>query len=370
MRSHLVVGHVRGIEIGLHGSWLILAALVMSSLAGHFELIAPQWGGKLVWTTAAVTSLCVFGSLILHELAHAAVARSRGIPVRAITLFALGGVAQIEQEAADPKTEFWMGLAGPLASAALGVFAFLFAAVIGPQPAPDPLVTLLGLVGATNAALALFNLIPGFPLDGGRVLRAFLWRWSGDFTRSTKQAARVGQIVGTLFLAYGAGRVILHAGIGGLWSALLGWFLLEAATAAFIQADLRRLLTGVRVEQLMTDAVTVDAEILLRSFVDASLLHGGPNCFVVLREGQPVGLITPIEVANVRRLLWDETRVGEAMRPLMAKEPVSRFTPAADALERMAKGGMNYLPVVDDGRVWGLLSRSKVLHTLETRRLL
>ncbi|MBI4348830.1 MAG: site-2 protease family protein [Elusimicrobia bacterium] len=370
MRSHLVVGHVRGIEIGLHASWLVLAALVVSTLAGHFAMIAPNWGPKLVWTTAAVTSLCVFASLVLHELAHAAVARSRGIPVRAITLFALGGVAQIEQEAEDPRTEFWMGLAGPLASAAIGLAALLFAASFGPQPGPDPFVNLLGLVGATNAALAIFNLIPGFPLDGGRVLRAMLWRWNCDFTRSTKQAARVGQAVGTLLLAYGAGRVILQAGIGGLWSALLGWFLLEAATAAYLQADLHRLLLGVRAGDLMGSAASVEVSTMLRAFVDATLVHDGANCFVVVEKGRTTGLITPLEIAKVPRALWDRTTVGEAMRPLGPPEPLTRFTPAADALERMAKAGVSFLPIVEDGRVLGLLARAKILHTLETRRLM
>lgn len=366
-----MVGHVRGIEIGLHSSWLVLAALLVSSLAGHYSTSAPEWGTKLIWATAAVTALAVFASLIAHELAHAAVAQSRGIPVNAITLFALGGVARIDAEAEDPRTEFWMGLAGPLASAAIGLLAWYGVVLIAPgQAQPDPIVELLALVAASNLAIAAFNLIPGFPLDGGRVLRAALWGYSGDPVRATRLAARSGQAVGGGFIILGAARVVGGAGIGGLWLAFIGWFLLEAATAAHAQAELRRLLGNVPVSSLMTEPATVEAAEPLGGFIETRLLPDGGACFVVTQDRVAVGLITATDASKVPKLRWGSATVRDAMRPIAPQERLELDTSAADALERMAKGAVLHLPVVDFAGIRGMISRTKLLEALETRRLL
>lgn len=371
MRSHLVIGHVRGIEIGFHSSWLILAALLVSSLAGHYSTTAPEWGPKLAWATAAVTALAVFASLILHELAHAAVARSRGIPVSSITLFALGGVARIETEAEDPRTEFWMGLAGPLASAAIGFVAWYGVALLAPaQVRPDPIVELLALVAASNLAIAAFNLIPGFPLDGGRVLRAALWGYSGDPLRATHLAARAGQAVGGAFILLGAARVVGGAGIGGLWMAFVGWFLLEAATAAHTQTELKRLLGGVPVGSLMSEPATVEAAEPLGAFIENRLMPDGGACFVVMQAGAAIGLISAADASKVPKLRWGSSTVEDAMRPIAPEERVAPETSAADALERMAKGAVQHLPVIDLSGIRGMISRTKLIEALETRRLL
>ena len=371
MRAHLVVGRIWGIEIGLHASWLVLAALVVSSLAGHFSATAPQWGPRLIWTTAGVTAALVFVSLVLHELAHAAVARSRGLPVPSITLFALGGMAQIKQEAGDPKTEFWMGLAGPATSGAIGFCAFAAIQAFGPQAGPRPATELLAWVGAINTALAAFNLIPGFPLDGGRLLRAAVWGWTGDFMRATRLASRAGQAVAIAFLAYGAGRVLTGAGLGGLWIALLGWFLLEASTATYAQAEMRRLLSGMSAGALMArDPAMIEARVPLSAFIDDSLLQDVRSCFVACEDQRPVGLVTAREVARVPREAWSDTRVSDVMRRLQDFPCVAADTPAAEALEIMGRDNAFYLPVSRDGALEGVVSRADILQALNTRRIL
>ncbi|MBI4424483.1 MAG: site-2 protease family protein, partial [Elusimicrobia bacterium] len=332
MRSRLVVARVLGVEVALHPSWLVLAALLLSSLGGHFSATAPEWGSRLIWTTAGVATLLVFVSLLLHELAHAAVARVRGLPVSSITLFALGGAAQLKAEAPDPRAEFWMSLAGPAASAGLAAAAFLGLRALGPQPLPHPAGELLAWVGAINAALAVFNLIPGFPLDGGRLLRAALWAWLHDFWRATRIATRAGQGVACAFLLLGMARAFAGAPLAGLWTAVLGWFLLEASTSAYVQAEIRRSLSGLTARQLMDrDFDTVEGRVPLAAFADGPLRDGG-SPFVVCDHGRPAGLITAREAAQVPRPSWTDTTVAEAMRPLRQVPSVSPDTPAAEAL--------------------------------------
>src|SRR5881397_1671054 len=209
MKAQIKLFKIFGIQIGLHYSWLLIAVLVVLSLAGQFAATNREWGSNVIWGLAILTALLFFAAIVVHELSHAAVAKARGLPVRSITLFALGGVAQIEKEAADAKTEFWMGIAGPITSAVIGLVLLGIAAALGWTPAsrtlmstPDtPLLAMLVWLGYINVSLAVFNMIPGFPLDGGRVLRAILWWLTGDAARSTRTAARTGQGVAFGFIA-------------------------------------------------------------------------------------------------------------------------------------------------------------------------
>jgi len=235
MKAHIKLGHIFGIEIGLHLSWLIIAVLITMSLADQFYVLNPDWGAGTIWVSAIVTVVLFFFTIILHELAHALVARARNLPVRSITLFALGGVAQIEKEAGEASTEFWMGIAGPIMSLLIGVICLTLAWAFGwtPVEMPDsPVMAVLMWLGVINISLAIFNMIPGFPLDGGRVLRGIIWWITGDHIRATRLATRIGQIVAFGFIILGIVRFFNGAGFGGLWMAFIGWFLLEAATAS------------------------------------------------------------------------------------------------------------------------------------------
>jgi Zn-dependent protease/predicted transcriptional regulator len=371
MFAQIRLGRLFGVEIGLHYSWFVIALLLVLSLSAHFRQTQPSWNDAVVWSTALVTGLLFFGAIVLHELSHALVAMSRGLPVRSITLFALGGVAQIEREAADARTEFWMGIAGPLTSAFLGAGCLAVAAVFGWSPAAtpgSPALAVLVWLGYINLSLALFNMVPGFPLDGGRVLRAAIWWATGDASRATRIAARVGQLVAFAFIMIGVVRFFGGAGLGGLWIAFIGWFLLNAAGATYGQSEVAERLRGVRVGDVMArDCVTVPGSTSVQELVDEYLLRTGRRCFVVVVDGRVAGLVTPTEVKQLDRALWPQTAVSQMMRPLGDLRTVSPQTPLSDSLETMARSDVHQLPVVSDGRLEGVITRGNILSFLRTR---
>jgi Zn-dependent protease len=219
MKAQVKVGRIAGISIGLHYSWFLIAVLIALSLAQHFRTVAPQWSSPVVWMAAVVTGLLFFAALLLHELAHSLLAKARGMRVRAITLFALGGVSQIETEASDAKSEFWIAIAGPLTSVAIGLVVLGTAWLTGWQPGSEPatpVISVLVWLGYINLMLAAFNMIPGYPLDGGRVLRAVIWGITRSADRSTRLAAQVGQVVAFMFILWGLIQFFSGVSFGGL----------------------------------------------------------------------------------------------------------------------------------------------------------
>jgi Zn-dependent protease/predicted transcriptional regulator len=371
MKAQIKLGRIFGIQIGLHYSWLIIALLVALSLAGQFHAANPQWGEVTIWATANVTAALFFVSIILHELSHAAVAKARGLPVRSITLFALGGVAQIEKDATDPKTEFWVAIVGPIASVVIGSACLGIASVLGwrTSTAPEtPLVAMLMWLGVINIALGVFNMIPGYPLDGGRVFRAIVWWVTGDADRATRIASLSGQFVAFVFIVWGVFRFFNGAGFGGLWMAFIGWFLLDAARASYAHLKITETLRGIRVGDVMTqDCPRVDGLDNLQTLVDEHLLRTGQRCFVVEEKGSIAGIITPHEVKAVPRARWPYTTVDEVMQPLDRLHTVRPDTSVTEALETMGREDVNQLPVIKDGRIAGIISRSHILRTLQTR---
>src|SRR6266852_6092684 len=277
MKAQIKLFRIFGIQIGLHYSWLLIAVLIVFSLAGQFAATNPQWGANIIWGVSILTALLFFATIVIHELSHAAIAKARGLPVQSITLFALGGVAQIEKEASDAKTEFWMGIAGPITSALIGVVCLGIAAGFGWTPTgihQSPPAAMLGWLGYINVTLAVFNMIPGFPLDGGRVLRAVVWWITGDAKRATTIAARVGQLVAFGFIVLGVFRFFGGAGFGGLWIAFIGWFLLSASRESQAQVAITEGLKGVRVADVMSrDYSTVDGYSNLQTFVEEHLVR-------------------------------------------------------------------------------------------------
>ena len=371
MPGSIGLGTIGGVPIALHFSWFIIAWLITISLAAQFQATHPEWQTATIWLIAAITALLFFASLLAHELSHAAVARSRGLPVRSITLFALGGVATIEKDAGSAKTEFLIAIAGPIASFAIGFACIAVAASLGWSPAEDRAGmggAVLGWLGSINVLLATFNLIPGYPLDGGRVLRAVLWWAHGDADRATRGAATVGRVVAGLFIAVGLLQFALGAGFGGLWLAFIGWFLLMAAQASLTQISVGRALEGVRVGDVMSaDCVTVEPAVTVQSLVQDVLLTTGRRCVVVQDERGVVGLITPLEVRRVERARWADTTASDVMRPLEEIRTVAPATPVADALQTMAREDVNQIPVVADGKLKGIVTRGHIVQLLESR---
>lgn len=367
MRSQIKLGRVFGIKIGLHYSWFLIALLMVMSLSAQFHGTNPQWGDTTILVLALTTGLLFFVSLLLHELAHSVVARSNGLPVREITLFALGGVSQIEKNPATAKLEFWMALVGPLTSAVLGGICLAIAHLAG-DVSTDPWSAMLSWLGFINLGLAGFNMIPGYPLDGGRVLRAIVWWKTGDVDRATRAAASAGQVVAFLFILFGIFRFFGGAGIGGLWIAFIGWFLLQASRESYVQVGMTNALDTVKVSDVMArDCPTVEGWLNLQNFVEHELLRTGRRCFVISEKGDVVGLVTPHEIKQVDRARWPYTTLHDVMRPLEDLHAVTPDAPLSRALESMGRYDLNQLPVLSNGHFEGVLSRSDIVAYLKTR---
>src|SRR5271157_4046083 len=277
MRSNIKLGKISGIEIGLHYSWFIIAALIVFSLGEHFRQVNPNWGTAQIWIAALITAALFFFTLLLHELAHSLVAQRRGLKVTSITLFALGGVSQIQDDATDAKTEFWVAIAGPIASLIIGFGCLAIALGLGWQRSTEPQTAVTGVLvwlGYINILLATFNMIPGYPLDGGRVLRAIVWAITKNADRSTRIAARVGQVVAFLFILDGVVKFFSGDGFSGLWIAFIGWFLMDAAKATYAQVGITESLRGIRVSEVMSrDCAIVSPGMSLQEFVNTYLLR-------------------------------------------------------------------------------------------------
>jgi Zn-dependent protease len=366
VRSQIKLGKIFGIEIGVHYSWFLIVLLIIASLSQQFHAENAGWSDGLVLAMAIVTGILFFVCLVLHELAHSVFARSHGMEVREITLFALGGVSQIEQNPSSAKSEFWMAFVGPLTSACIGLACVGVRRLAGNDS--SPLIAIIAWLGYINLALAGFNMIPGYPLDGGRVLRAILWWKTGDADRSTRMAAKTGQAVGVFFIVAGIFQFFNGAGIGGLWISFIGWFLLQAAGQSYLAVGLTKALLGVTAGDLMaTDCPTLDGNLNIQHFVDEELLKTGRRCFLILQNGTVAGLVTPHEIREIDRARWPYTTLSDVMRPIDEMHTIEPETPLKEALEIMGREDLNQLPVMKDGALKGFLSRTQVLDYFRTR---
>jgi Zn-dependent protease/predicted transcriptional regulator len=372
MRPTIRLGRVLGIDIGLHYSWFIIALLILFSLAGHLQTINPAWSPALTWTMAAVTALLFFVSIVLHELSHAAVANASGLPVKSITLFALGGVANIETEPAKASTEFWMAVVGPVTSMVIGLFCLALASSAGWRPIygtpPSPMWAALVWLGYINLALAIFNMIPAYPLDGGRVLRAIIWGINHNLVRATRMSAIVGQTIAVMMIVYGLFSLFTGGGFGGLWLAFLGWFLKDAAMTSYVGVEAALVLSKVRVGDVMShDCPTIDGNMNLRTFAEEHLMRTGRRCFIILQQGQYLGLVTINELKHVRAERWPFTTVAQIAVPFEKVRTVSSDTPVSEAVQLMSNADVNQLPVISNGKLLGVISRGDVLQFLQTQ---
>jgi Zn-dependent protease/CBS domain-containing protein len=386
MRSGIRVGRLFGVNIFLDWSWIFIFLLVTWNLAaGVFPSLHPDWSPALYWGLGLVASLLFFASVLAHELAHAVVAQARGLPVRRITLFIFGGVANIESEPGSPATEFLIAIAGPLASLVLGVLftaaglLFSGSALAGAGTVADalarlgPLATMLLWLGPLNIVLAVFNLVPGFPLDGGRVLRSVLWAATGSLRQATRWAAWVGQAVAWLFILAGVAMIfgvrIPFFGTGlisGLWLAFIGWFLNTAAVQSYQRIVVEDMLDGVPVARLMrSQAPTVAPNLPLSRLVDDYLLKTDERAFPVVDGDQLAGLVCLEDVRRVPRTEWETTPVSQIMTPASKLELVSPREDATQALQKLGRRDVRQMPVVQDGRVVGMLRRRDVLRWLQ-----
>ena len=379
MKGSLRLGRIAGIEIGIHYTWLLAFALIAWSLAaGFFPGAAPGQTLGAYWIAGVISALLLFVSVLLHELAHSLVAQARGIPVRSITLFIFGGVSNLEEEAERPAVEFAMAIVGPLTSLVLAlIFWIMFQAmqpavslasffrIGGWLPQENIVAASLFYLALINALLAAFNILPGFPLDGGRVLRSILWRTTGNLIRATNIAATVGHFFGWAFIALGVYWFLGGDWLGGLWIAFIGWFLNNAADASRREITLKEHLTGARVK----DVMYVGQESIGPKTTVADVVHGifqqrFRRAVPVCQDNRPVGIVTITDLKGLPQEKWAETPVEQ----IMTREPLYSVTPEDDlnaAMKLITQHDLNQVLVLSQGQCAGLLSRADIIRYLQ-----
>jgi len=362
------IGTLAGIDIYINYSWLIILVFLVWSLAtGWFAVLYPGWSPALYWITSIIAALLLFVSVLLHELAHSVVARARGLAVKNITLFIFGGVSNIEQEPSSPGIEFQVAVVGPLVSILLGLLAFLL--LLPLRGTTSPITAILGYLAYSNVLLGIFNLVPGFPLDDGRVLRSFVWKISGNLRTATRAATISGEVIAYLFMLVCIWLFFAGGVLDGIWFGFIGWFLLSSARSANSQAMLQSMFQGVKVADVMNpNPVTVPANISLQRLVDDYFLPKGLRSALVVQGDQLAGLITLSDIRHVPRDQWEQTPVGFSMIPLERLHVVSPQQNLNDVLPLMVGGDVNQLPVTQDGRLMGVVTRDAIMRYLETRR--
>jgi Zn-dependent protease/CBS domain-containing protein len=366
LAGNVSIGHYGGVEVRINWSLIVVFALIVWSLAdGVFPSQNPGLSNGDYLGMAIVAALLFVASILLHELGHSWVARREGIEVDSITLWLFGGVSQFKGRFTSAGAEFRTAIAGPLVSIGLGV-VFVVIAVAHLPNAVDGVAAWLGYI---NLILAVFNLLPASPLDGGRVLHAALWRARGDFAWATRVASEIGQAFGYLFIALGLAMFIFQGSFSGAWLAFIGWFLLQGARSEARYVATEQALEGLRVRDLMVrDPVTVDADSTIGRFMDEVASSHRFTTYPVLEGARPIGLLAFASVAAVPRSDWDTRRVRDTMISLDRVPRLTEDEKALDALEELSTSSANRGLVVDNGHLAGLLSITDLARALEVGR--
>jgi Zn-dependent protease/CBS domain-containing protein len=361
MKRHTIsLGTLLGIPLELDYSWFLIFALLTWTLAvSYYPNEFQNVSNSTYWVFGGITALMLFVSVVLHELGHSILAMRYRIPVRRITLFIFGGISQISGEPPDAFAELVIALAGPIVSFGL---AGLFWASQSIFPTASPMFALTKYLAYINGSLGVFNLVPGFPLDGGRVFRAIVWGTTHDQGKATRVAATLGRFIGFGFIAFGVWGIINGDWGNGLWIAFIGWFL-ESAAASQVQSQLiNDLLAGHRVSEIMSkDLVTISKESTLQDIVDERILAEGQQSFIIQPNGTSGGFLTLNRIRNVPRQQWKTATVAETMVPVDQLPRVSPDEDLIEALKQFQSGGEDALPVVVDGQIVGIISRESLV---------
>jgi Zn-dependent protease/CBS domain-containing protein len=365
------IGRIAGIDIYINYSWFIIIVFLTFSLAvGWFPSMIPGYSFVAYAILGLVASVLLFVSVLLHELAHSLVARARGLPVKNILLFIFGGISNIEQEPKSAGVEFQMAFVGPLVSLIIGGLSLLVAYLIGGSS--PPWGAIFTYLGGANILLGIFNLVPGFPLDGGRVLRSIVWKVTGNVQTATRVATIVGQTIAYLLIVLGILLFFNGNTLGGIWIGFIGWFLLSSAQSANAQMTVDTIFREVTVAQVMNSNVqTVPANISVQRLVDEYFLPQGLRSALVVQGERLGGLITLSDIRHVPREEWPRTLVGFIMIPIERLHVAKPQQPLIEALRMMTSQDVNQLPVVQgDGQLVGVLTRDGIMRYMEVRRSL
>lgn len=353
----LKIATIMGIPIRVHFSWLIIFGLITWSLSTfYFPKAAPELPGLSYWISGIAAALLLFVSVALHELSHSFIAIRYGQSIVSITLFIFGGVAQMKGEPAHPMAEFKMAIAGPLSSFLLSLIFFIFYNLV----TSEVMKALFAYLAQLNLILGVFNLIPGFPMDGGRVVRAFIWMKTNDFFYATRKASNYGQKIALFFITFGLFSIFVGFP-GGLWLMLIGWFLYTAAQASYQQASLQEILSNIKVKDIMVkDIVTISPNITIDAAIYEYFLKYGYGGFPVVDNGKFLGLLTLKEIKNIPKERWKDVRISEVFIPHDKRWEVSEEEDAMKALEMMISEDKGRLVVIEKGNVIGLITRNGI----------
>jgi len=372
LKGGIPIGKAFGIQLRLHYSWFFIFALVTWLLATNYFTPTdyPTWSLSARIGAGLITSVLFFGSVLVHELMHSIISQRQGIPVQSITLFFLGGVSQITSEPRQPGDEFRMAIAGPLSSLVIGgIFLGFYLQLRGFDTFAAQFVAGIAYwLGIINLFLGVFNLIPGFPLDGGRVLRSLLW-WRGrNLTSATRIASNVGRAVGFIFIFVGIYFIFTGNWLNGIWLALIGWFLESAAVGSYQQLLMQEMLKGhVASEVMSSDCVVVPPDMTIDHLVNGSILASGRRCFPVGSDSEIMGLMTLHNVKEVPREQWTTETVKEAMTPLDKLKWVRPDEELSSVLRILTENNVNQVPVVQDNKIIGMVSRENLLNFVHVR---
>jgi Zn-dependent protease len=367
MNKKIRIGRLLGISIYLHPSWFLVFGLITWSLAsGYFNIQYPE----LTWLTlgflGVLTSLLFFGSVLVHELGHSIVAIRNKIPVRNITLFIFGGVAQIEHDPRSAGAEFRIAIAGPLVSIGLAILSGVIWLVSQGNPLiAGPSQYLMRV----NFMLALFNMIPGFPLDGGRVFRALVWHFTDDYQRATRVATFSGKIVAFGFIGFGIFSLFMGGTMNGLWLAMIGWFIFRAASETDTQTRMEHKLKKVTVAHVMEqDCPKINSLTPISWIVDDYVLKSGDSCFFIIENDIPIGVLTLKEITRIPKRSWPFTTARQAMVTMDNSLSIQSEEGLISALQTMERNKSSHIPVFSQGELVGLLSREHIIRFLRTEK--
>lgn len=370
MNGTIRVGNLFGIPFYVARSWFLVLGLVTWTYTSGLAAQFPGLGGSLPWLLGLITALLLFASVLAHELGHSFVALRQGIEVKSITLFLFGGLASLEKESKTPAEAFWVAIAGPLVS--LLLFGLLTAINLG-TAVSGPLAAILGVLAYVNLALALFNLIPGLPLDGGNILKALVWKITGNPYKGVVFASRVGQFIGWIAVISGLIPLLLFGSFGNIWNLLIGWFLLQNAGRAAQSATVQEKLKGLTAADAVTpDSPVVPAYLSLREFADESIL-GNPNWrrfLVTDNEGQLVGAIAVDDLKTLPTSRWSEMQVKDLMQPIEQSAVVQSEQSLLEAVMVLEQQQRAALPVIrENGVLVGILEKASILRLLQSTQV-
>ncbi len=367
MRRQIELIRIFNIPIKLDLSWFIIVAFISWTLAsGYFPTIYPGFDKSIYWMMGIFSAVLLFVSVLLHELSHSLVAKKNNIPIKGITLFIFGGVAEMTEEPTTAKSEIKMAVAGPICSGALALLFFIISKFFTSFLPIIPLIGILKYCVFINLALMIFNLLPGFPLDGGRILRAIIWNSTGDIKKATYTTSRIGSSLGVFLIIFGFFNIFTGNFIGGLWFAFIGIFLKGAAESGYQQLLTGRLLHGIKISEIMTrDLVTIEDSTTLDKLVDNYFLKHRYNSYPVVSNGNFIGIVSIHDVKQIPREDWDKVDVRKILDSKIISLCVSPDDDATSAMSKMVRKGLGRIPVLDNGKLVGIVSHRDIMQIIK-----